>query len=114
MYRILYTNEFVSDYRAGITNFKGVIPTAINFTGNKFDRITLDDSKLIEVNWTNCALSQTKDITYSNSPPDFVLTQFTWYMRYKKRIWLIYHILLPLFSFGLATEKYYKIITVFT
>ena len=56
MFKIQNKNEFISNYQAGTRNFRQIILTAVNLTGSNLEQIGLDESSLVEVNWSNCNL----------------------------------------------------------
>ena len=57
MFKIHSKSEFLADYQAGKRDFQYTILTGINLRSN-LEEIILDESDLIEIDWSNCNLGR--------------------------------------------------------
>ena len=58
MFKVHNKSEFIASYQAGKRDFRYTILTAINLTGSNLQQIILDESNLIEIDWSNCNLDR--------------------------------------------------------
>ena len=58
MFKIHSKSEFIASYQAGKKDFRRIILTAINLAGSNLEQIILDESNLIEIDWSNCNLDR--------------------------------------------------------
>ena len=58
MFKVHNKSEFIASYQAGKRDFRHTILTAINLTGSTLQQVILDESNLIEIDWSNCNLDR--------------------------------------------------------